>query len=124
MQHLRCRENLRERWLPVLGDTMRIMQVLRPIDAQTHQEIVALEELSPLIVQESTVCLQVVFDTLVRLLVLLPKLNNFAKEIQAQQCRLAALPREDNRVPVLALDILLDVRFKNLVGDADLAFAA
>src|ERR1035441_2700539 len=83
-----------------------------------------LEERSPLLVQQRTVGLQIVLDALVRPLVFLLQFYHFVEELQPQQRGLSALPRKNYFFALLAFDVLLDVRFENFVGDAELAVAS
>ena len=78
---------------------------------------------SPLVVKQRAVCLEIIFNALVGLLVLLFELDDLAEELQTQQGWLAALPREHYLVAVLPLDVLSDVGFKNFVGDLELTLA-
>src|SRR5664280_1560981 len=74
--------------------------------------------------RQHAVGLQIVFDVLAWPLVLLFELDHPAEEVQAQHRGLTALPGEDNLIPVLSFDVLLDVRFEDLVGDAKLTIAS
>jgi len=83
-----------------------------------------LQESAPLVIQERSIGLQVVFDSLIGLLVPLLQLNHLAKEVQPEQSRLAPLPGKNNFAAILTLDVLADVGFKDFVGNAEFLRAA
>ena len=100
------------------------MQLLRAIDAQPNQELVLAQKRVPLVIQQRAVGLQVVLDVQTRTLVFLFQRDHLLEELDTQQRRLAALPREHDFVAALSFDVLANVGFENLVADAELAVAA
>jgi len=124
MQHLcRC-EYLVEGRLAVLGDAILVVKFFGSVDAQTDEESVLFKKGSPLVVKQRAVCLEIIFNALVWLLVLLFELDDLMEELQPQQGWLAALPREHYLVAVLPLDVLSDVGFKDRIRNLKFAGAA
>ena len=82
-----------------LVEAVTIVQLSRSVHAQAHEEAVLFKEATPIIVQESTVCLDRVSDLLRRRRIPFLQLDNPPEKINAQQCGLAALPGEiDDRM--------------------------
>jgi hypothetical protein len=67
-----------------------IVQIARIIDAQTDEEIVVPKKFAPLLIQERTVGLPIVLNSLIGLLVLRLQLANSLKEGKCQQGWFAA----------------------------------
>ena len=99
-----------------LVDAKAIVQLARPVDAQTDQEMMLLEERRPAFVEQHAVGLQVVFDALSGLCVFLLQRDDAAEKIQAPQRRLAALPGKHHFGARHAFDILPDEKLKRLVA--------
>lgn len=92
------------------------MQVLGAIDAQAHQELVFLEKLTPLLVQQKAIRLQIVLDLLPAGVFLL-NLDDLTVEVESQQRWLAPMPGEYHRVSVLVGDVLPNELLQQVVGD-------
>src|SRR5208337_18220 len=121
MQHLRRSKHLVKRGLAVFRYAKAVVQFQRSINAEADEKAMFLEEQAPLVVEQRPVRLEIVLDSLPRLLVLLLKFNHLLEELQPEQARFATLPGKDHLIAVLPLDVLLDVGFENLVGNAELA---
>ena len=115
VQHVSSGDDFVERGFAVFGNAVAVVQFFRSVDAKANQEIVLLEESSPVIVKQRAVGLEIVSDTLVRLLVLLFEPDDLLEELQSQQSGFAALPRKHDLVAVLSFDVLLDVGFEDIV---------
>jgi hypothetical protein len=107
--------HLIERPPAALVDAVGVMDLLRTVDRDAHQEIVLLEERCPRIVDEHRVRLHRVLDPLTGLPMLLRQFNRAPEEIQPHHRRLAALPRDRNLGCQVRLYQLLDVRLERLV---------
>src|SRR3989304_353270 len=77
-----------------LRDPVGIVQFPWPVQAQANVEAFCREETTPVLVYEGTVRLDAVRDLAVRGSMLPLYLDNPAKEVDAQDCGLAAVPRE------------------------------
>ena len=77
-----------------LVDAVGIVQMPRTVDADADEVVVLLEECRPFVVDQRAVGLNGVQHALMRLAVLVRQLDGAAKEVQAAQHRLAALPRD------------------------------
>ncbi len=80
-----------------------------------------LEERAPFVIEERAVGLQIVFDSLVGLLVFLLQLDDLAEKVQSQEGWFTALPGKDHFAAVLPLDVLADMSLEDFVGNAELA---
>ncbi len=124
LQHLRGRVHLVERRLAALGDPVVIVDVLRAVDGEAHQETMLLEEARPVLVEQRAVGLQVVFDALSGLRVLPLQRDHLAEEVEPHQRRLAALPGEDDFVAGDAGDVVADEALQHVVVHAAAARTA
>lgn len=99
----------------LLVDAIAIIHLPRAVDAQTNEKVLLAQELAPFVVEQRAVGLQRVVN-LLPAGVLPLKRNGLAKEIDAEQRRLASLPGKADLGHVLPVDVLPDVRFENVVG--------
>ena len=67
LQQLGSGEHLVKRGLLAFGDPVVIVNVARAVNTQAHQKPVLLEKTAPLLVEQSAVALEIVFDPLARL---------------------------------------------------------
>ena len=99
-----------------LVDAKSIVQLARPVDAQTDQKPMLLEEHGPLFVEQHAIGLQIIFDALSGFCVSLLQRDDAAEEIQTPQRRLAALPGKHHFGACHTVDILPDEKLKRLVA--------
>ena len=92
------------------------MQLGRAIHAQSDEEAVRREELTPFVVQERPVGLDRVLDALARSPVLLAQPYRFLEERGSAQCRLAALPADRHSAVRLRIQIAADEPVQHLGG--------
>jgi hypothetical protein len=83
LQQARRPIDLVKRGLSAFAFAQLVVQVFWAVDAEAHVETVFFEELAPLVVQQHAVGLEIVFDVFCSRILLL-KLHNLSKEIQAQ----------------------------------------
>jgi len=76
-------------------DTVHVMYIFGPVDAQTDQKLVLREKPGPFFVNQHTVGLKRVAYLLARQTVALLQLNRILKKVQSHKGRFAALPAED-----------------------------
>ena len=84
-----------ERALAALVDPIGVVQFARPVHAQSHEDLVLLEERAPRVVELRAVGLDGVGRPAARLLVPLDVLDRSLEEIEAHERGLAALPADD-----------------------------
>ena len=94
--------------LALLGDPVVVVDILRTVDAQAHQERVLLEEPRPVLVEQRAVGLKVVLDALAWLRMLLLQRHDLVEELETHQRRLAALPGKHDLVARHARDVIRD----------------
>jgi hypothetical protein len=92
------------------------VQLGRAIHAQSDEEAVRREELTPFVVQERPVGLDRVLDALARSPVLLAQPYRFLEERGSAQCRLAALPADRHSAVRLRIQIAADEPVQHLGG--------
>ena len=117
-----------------------VMQFARPVDAETHEEVVLLEEGAPGVVKEKAVGLERLLNRLTGPLVFFDELDRALEKLDLHQRRLAALPGDRHfggamgfeelpdialerlrRHPVLVIGIERLLRQKEAVGAVDVA---
>ena len=104
----------REGGAPALRPAERVVNVLRPVERQPHQEAVFGEKLAPRLVHQRPVGLQRVLDPLARGVFPLER-HGPAVEVPAEQQRLAAVPTEGHHGNLVGLDVLPDVELQQVV---------
>ena len=104
-----------ERALAAFVHAIGVVQRARSVDAQPDEIPVRLEERRPLIVQSRAVGLNGVGECLVWSLVALGIVRRALEEVEAHQCRLAALPGDVHLGPRLGFEQLADVGLEQLV---------
>jgi hypothetical protein len=109
--------------VPTTGSRAR-SQCCGAVDRQADEEPVRLQELRPVVVEQYTVGLQVVIDSLPRLPVLLLQRDHLLEERETAQRRLAALPAKHDLVRRDARDVVTDEAFQDLVCHVPLPGAA
>ena len=124
MQHLRRGVDGVERRRAALGDPVLVVDLLRAVDGQAHEEAVLLQEARPVLVEQRAVGLQVVLDPLSGLRVLPLQRHDLAEEVEAEQRGLAALPREHHLVGGHARDVVAHEALEHLVVHVPAARAA
>ena len=90
-------------------DPVRIVEFARPIDAQTDQKIVLLEEGAPFVIQKDAVGLKGMLHDLICPPVFFHELDRVAEELDLHQRRLSALPRHRDLGRPMRLEQLTDV---------------
>lgn len=104
----------------VLGDTILIVKFFWAVNAEANQESVLLEKGRPLLIEQSAIGLKIVLDALIGFLVSLLKRHDLLEKLDAEQGGFSALPSKNHFIAILALNVLSDVCFENLVGDPEL----
>jgi hypothetical protein len=92
------------------------VQLPRTVDAETDEEPVRCEELSPLVVQQRAVGLDRVLDPYARTLDTLGQLDSAAEEVETHQRGLATLPGDRHLIGLVSVEQLGDVRLEHLVA--------
>jgi hypothetical protein len=83
LQHLRRRIDGVERRRAALGDPVAVVNFARAVDGQAHQEAVLVQEARPVLVEQRAIGLQVVFDPLPGLGMLLLQRHHLVEELEA-----------------------------------------
>ena len=96
------------RLLP-LGHTVRVVQRLRPVEAEPDGKAFFRQKATPIVIEQDAIRLYAVHDASVRGQVLALELDNRMKIVQPEEGRFAALPKESDRWPRGNLDLLNDV---------------
>ena len=96
-------------------DAVVVVIFFGTVDRNADQEFVYGEEFTPLVVEERAVGLEGIVDRFSVGIFFLEG-NNLAKEVDAEDGRLATLPCEGNFGDALCFDVLLDVAFENFWG--------
>jgi hypothetical protein len=97
-------------------DTVRVMELARPVDAEPDEKIVLLEEGAPVIVEKHAVGLKRVLYDLLGPTVLFDELDRAPEEFEFHQRRLAALPRHRHLRRAVRLQQLTDVGLERSLG--------
>ena len=124
LEHLRRGIHGVERRRAALGDAVLVVDLLRAVDGEPHEEAVLLQEPRPVLVEQRAVGLQVVLDPLSGFRVFPLQRDDLSKELEAEQRRLAALPREDQFIGGHACDVVSDEALQDLVVHVPAARAA
>ena len=72
-----------KRWFAAAGDAIAVVQLSRAVNRQADKELIRFEEFSPGIVNQDTVGLQIVFDPLAGLFILLLEFHHFVEKLQS-----------------------------------------
>jgi hypothetical protein len=91
-QHLESVDNLFMGGLLPLGDTVMVVQILWPVQAQPDVECFFGKKIAPFLIQGRAIGLNAIDDFLVRRQVLFLQLHGFAEKIDAQQGWFATMP--------------------------------
>jgi len=75
-----------------LGDAVPIMHLLRPVETKAYGKALCRQEMTPVLVEESTVCLDTIGDALVTGLMLVLQRHDLAKVVQPQDDRFTSMP--------------------------------
>jgi hypothetical protein len=118
-QHLESLNNLLVGGLLPFGHAVMIVQVLRSVQAQPDVERLLSKKFAPFLVQRRAIGLNAIDNFLVRRQVLFLQLHGFAEKIDAQQCRLAAMPGEADELFGGRLNMLDDVAFESFITKAE-----
>ena len=105
-----------KRWFAAAGDAIAVVQLSRAVNRQADKELIRFEEFSPGIVNQDTVGLQIVFDPLAGLFILLLEFHYFVEKLQPHQGRFTALPGEDYLFAILSVDVLADKVFQRFIA--------
>jgi hypothetical protein len=103
----------------VFGDTVPIMHLLRPIEAKAYDKALFRQETAPVLIEESTVCLDTIGDALFTGLMLALQRHDLPKIVKAQDHRLTTVPREVDHRPGGSRNVLDDVFLQDGVGHAE-----
>jgi len=99
-----------------LGDPVLIMHLLRPIEAKAYGEALCRQKLAPVLIEESTVCLDTVGDALVTGLMLTLHRHDLAKVVYPQEGRLTSMPGKVDHRTGGGGDVLDNVLLQDGVG--------
>jgi hypothetical protein len=116
IQQFGCVDNLVKCGFSIFVDTKGIVKFPRTIDAQSHQPMIFFQELTPFLIEERTIGLEVVVDDLSRSGVFILKLHDLVEEIEPQESWLSPLPGKHHLISLHPFDVLLDEPFQDLVG--------
>lgn len=108
--------------LPAFVDAVGIVQVSRPVDAQSDEKFVFCEKFAPLVVEQRAVGLKRVFDR-AALGVASLEFNDVTKKVQAGDRRFTALPRKTDDGARLRGDVIAHVGFEHFRRHAEVALA-
>ena len=113
-----CQHPVRRRSAPLVHP-VAVVEVRWAVDADAHQELVAGQQLAPFVGQQRPVGLDRVLQVLSRSADRLGRLDGPAKEVDAHQGRLAALPGHGYLAVGLGSDVLAQVLGQQVVGHAE-----
>ena len=113
-QHVEAGHDAIEGRLVAFVYAIAIVEVARAVNGQADEEAVLREKFAPFVIEKHTVRLEGIFDLLAVGVFPLER-DDTAKEIDAEQCGLAALPGEVDRLRLLRFDVLTDVGFEDIV---------
>lgn len=108
-QHPPAVHHLVERAAGAAVEPVGVVDLSGPVTAQPHQEVVLLEEFTPLVVEQDAVGLEGVLHHLVGPAVLLDQFDSLAEELHPHQRRLATLPGDGDGGGAVGLQQLPDV---------------
>jgi hypothetical protein len=100
----------------VLGDTVPIMHLLRPVEAKAHGKALCRQKMAPVLIEESTVCLDTVGDALVTGLMPMLQRHDPPKVVQPQDDRLTTMPGKVDHRTGGGGNVLDNVFLKDGVG--------
>ena len=79
-----------------LGDTVTIMHLLWPVEAKANGKALCRQKMAPVLIEESTVCLDAISDALVTGLMLALQRHDLPKVVQPKDDRLTTMPGKVN----------------------------
>jgi hypothetical protein len=82
------------------------------VDGESNQKAMPLEKRHPGFIEEQAVRLEVILNPLARLSIALLERNNPLEEVQTHDGGLASLPREDDFLAGIGLDVLPNVQIQ------------
>src|SRR5262249_43253314 len=114
-EHLESVHDLLVRGLLPFGDSVVIVEFLWSIEAETDIKIFLGEKLAPLIIDGRAVGLYTIDDLLTLENMFLLQFDSFAKKVDAEQRRLAAVPGEAHDFLGRGLNMLNNITLQCLV---------
>ncbi len=115
LHHLRRRHHPVKCRLTAFRFPVGVVKLLGPVNTQPHQKPVPLEKITPLLIQQCAIRLEIIDHALGRRTVPILKLHHLAEEIQPEQCRLAPLPVKHDLHRVVAFNIGADISLQNVL---------
>ncbi len=101
-----------------LGDAVPIMHLLRSVEAKAYGKALCRQKTAPVLIEESTVCLDTVGDALITGLMLALQCHNLAKVVQPQDDRLSTMPGKVDHRTGGSSNVLDNVFLQDGVGHA------
>jgi hypothetical protein len=101
-----------------LGDAVPIMHLLRPVEAKAYGKALCRQKMTPVLIEESTVCLNTVGDAFVTGLMLSLQRHDLAKVVQPQDDRLTTMPGKVDHRTGRGGNVLDNVFLEDGVGHA------
>jgi hypothetical protein len=111
------RDLLMRRLLP-FRDSIMVVQLLRPVQAEPDIKIFLGEKLASFLVYRRAIGLNTIDNFFAFRKMLFLELHRFAEKLDAKQRRLAAMPGEADDLLRRPLDVLNDVAFEGLIAQA------
>ena len=99
----------------VFREAIPVVHFLGPIQAEADGKILRRQEAAPFFIEEGSIGLHPVGDSLVRRLMLALQVDDLAKVVQTQYSRFAAMPGKADHLIGAGFDVLNDVPLQDII---------